>query len=73
MTTERGFTMFDHDRDYQVVLNDEGQYSLWPGDRPVPSGWNPDGFTGPKADCLSHIARVWTDLRPASLRAAMEA
>lgn len=50
-----------------VVVNDEGQHSLWPADRPVPGGWTPV-FTGPVERCLEHVAEHWTDLRPASLR-----
>ncbi|MEU1885312.1 AMP-binding protein [Micromonospora rifamycinica] len=50
-----------------VVVNDEGQYSLWPADRPVPGGWTPV-FTGPVEGCLEYVAGHWTDLRPASLR-----
>jgi MbtH protein len=53
---------------YQVVVNDEGQYSIWPVGRENPVGWNDAGFQGLKADCLAYIERVWTDLRPASLR-----
>jgi MbtH protein len=51
-----------------VVVNDEEQYSIWPASRPVPAGWRPGGVTGSKAECLDHIATVWTDMRPASLR-----
>lgn len=58
---------------YQVVLNDEEQYSIWPADRELPSGWRADGTVGPKSECLAHIDRVWTDMRPLSLRRAMEA
>jgi MbtH protein len=58
---------------YQVVRNDEDQYSIWASDLAVPDGWHPDGFTGSKEDCLAHIDRVWTDMRPRSLRLAMDA
>lgn len=58
---------------YQVVLNDEEQYSIWPADRELPSGWRAEGMVGPKSDCLAHIDQVWTDMRPLSLRRAMEA
>lgn len=51
-----------------VVLNDEEQYSIWPADRELPSGWRDEGTRGPKAACLEHIDRVWTDMRPRSLR-----
>jgi uncharacterized protein YbdZ (MbtH family) len=57
---------------YQVVLNDEEQYSIWPADRDLPAGWRPDGTTGPKAGCLAHIDEVWKDMRPLSLRKYME-
>ncbi len=54
---------------YQVVLNEEGQYSIWPEDQKLPLGWRSDGFSGSRADCLAHVEKVWTDMRPASLRA----
>jgi MbtH protein len=68
-------TMDNDDSDtqpYLVVLNDEEQYSIWPADRDLPPGWRGDGFSGLKADCLAHIDEVWTDMRPLSLRRAME-
>jgi MbtH protein len=55
-------------RDYAVVVNHEEQYSIWLADREVPAGWRREGKTGTKVDCLAHIARVWTDMRPLSLR-----
>jgi MbtH protein len=51
-----------------VVVNDEEQYSLWPADRRPPTGWRDAGVSGPKAECLEYIERVWTDMRPLSLR-----
>jgi MbtH protein len=59
------------DRSYQVVFNDEEQYSIWPADRELPAGWQAEGTTGPKSDCLAHIEQIWTDMRPRSLRVAM--
>ena len=56
---------------YTVVRNDEEQYSIWPVTRAVPAGWHEVGTTGPRQDCLDHIDRVWTDMRPLSLRRAM--
>lgn len=55
-------------RTYTVVINDEEQYSIWLADREIPSGWRTVGRTGPKAECLSYIESVWTDMRPLSLR-----
>lgn len=53
---------------YVVVINDEEQYSIWPADKDLPAGWRAEGMEGPKSDCLDHIERVWTDMRPASIR-----
>jgi myxalamid-type nonribosomal peptide synthetase MxaA len=55
-----------------VVRNDEEQYSVWRADREPPAGWHPTGFRGPRDACLEHIATVWTDMRPLSLRRAMD-
>ena len=62
----------DDTQTYLVVLNDEEQYSIWPAGRDIPPGWRTDGCSGSKADCLAHIDEVWTDMRPLSLRRAME-
>ncbi len=65
----------DSDEDttiYRVVVNHEEQYSIWPADRENPLGWRDDGTVGTKAECLAHIKEVWTDMRPLSLRKAME-
>jgi MbtH protein len=61
----------DDDAIFLTVTNEEAQYSIWPEARPLPGGWTATGFKGPKALCLAHIEEVWTDMRPASLRAAM--
>jgi MbtH protein len=58
----------DDDRKYCVVRNDEDQYSIWPDDRAPPAGWTAQAVAGTKAECLGHIERTWTDLRPLSLR-----
>jgi MbtH protein len=57
---------------YKVVVNHEEQYSIWPADRKNAPGWNDEGTTGLKAECLAHIDKVWTDMRPLSLRKKME-
>jgi MbtH protein len=53
---------------YRAVVNHEEQYSIWPVDRELPLGWSDAGFQGPKAEVLAHIEKVWTDMRPLSLR-----
>lgn len=56
---------------YQVVLNDEEQYSIWPSGREIPLGWREAGKSGTKPECLAYIEQVWTDMRPLSLRKRM--
>jgi len=55
-----------------VVRNAEEQYSIWVAERAVPQGWEKVGKIGTKAECLAYIDEVWTDMRPLSLRRAME-
>jgi MbtH protein len=57
---------------YNVVVNDEEQYSIWPADRENALGWRAAGKSGPKAECLAYIKEVWTDMRPLSLRKKMD-
>ncbi len=56
---------------YQVVLNDEEQYSIWLDQRELPNGWRPEGTVGTREECLAHIDEVWSDMRPLSLRIHM--
>ncbi|MEV6596755.1 MbtH family NRPS accessory protein [Actinoplanes sp. NPDC051346] len=53
---------------YLVVVNDEGQYSIWPQHRDLPEGWYAEGTSGLQDVCLARVAAVWTDMRPASVR-----
>lgn len=63
----------DEDIKYQVLVNDEEQYSLWPADQEIPAGWRTTGPQGSKQDCLDYVDEVWTDMRPRSLRERMAA
>ena len=62
----------DENDSYLALINDEGQYSLWPDWIAVPAGWRrafgPDG----RQACLQYIEENWADMRPKSLVAAME-
>lgn len=57
----------DDDADYLVLVNDEGQYSLWPDALDVPAGWSPVGTKAKRQVCLTWIDANWTDMRPKSL------
>ena len=59
------------EKQLNVVVNDEEQYSIWPVDREIPLGWRAVGKSGLKAECLAYIEEVWTDMRPLSLRRVM--
>tara|TARA_Y100001934_G_C11564851_1_gene411649 strand:- start:224 stop:439 length:216 start_codon:yes stop_codon:yes gene_type:complete len=53
---------------YLVVISEEGRYSIWPDFKEIPWGWKAEGTSGTKQECLDHIGKVWTDMRPLSLR-----
>ncbi len=57
---------------FNVVVNHEQQYSIWPDYKDIPKGWQAVGKTGNKKECLQYIEEVWTDMRPLSLQKAME-
>jgi MbtH protein len=63
----------DNDGTFFALVNDEGQYSLWPTFADVPDGWRVVYGQGSRDACLSYIEAEWTDMRPKSLIAAMEA
>ncbi len=61
----------DDGRVWCVVLNHEEQYSIWPAERELPAGWREEGQRGTRTECLDHIEKVWTDMRPLSVRKHM--
>ena len=65
---------FDREGETFIVLvNHEEQYSIWPHWKPVPGGWSVvDGVSGDKKTVLEYVDRVWTDMRPLSLRKWMD-
>ncbi|KRV49167.1 protein mbtH [Wenjunlia vitaminophila] len=60
----------DPNADYLVLVNAEGQHSLWPASAQVPAGWEvTHGPTG-RQDCLEFVEGSWRDMRPATLIAS---
>lgn len=57
------------DAAFLVLVNAEGQHSLWPEFAAVPPGWTavhgPDG----RAGCLAYVTAHWTDMRPRTVAA----
>ncbi len=60
----------DENGTFHVLVNDEGQHSLWPAFIDVPSGWRITFGEATRRACLDHVEEQWTDLRPKSLVAA---
>lgn len=45
---------------------------MWPDGRELPKGWEAVGVTGTQQECLDHIEKVWTDMRPKSMREKLD-
>ena len=57
----------DADGRYLVLVNDEGQHSLWPAHLATPPGWRQAFGAAARQDCLDYVDEHWTDMRPTSL------
>lgn len=62
----------DPDGKYLVLVNDEGQYSLWPSFAEVPAGWTIALEETDRQSALDFVEKEWTDMRPNSLIRDME-
>ncbi|WP_410658125.1 MbtH family protein [Amycolatopsis sp. lyj-112] len=61
----------DPEGSYLVLVNDEGQHSLWPSFVDPPAGWTVALRDAPREAALAYVNEHWTDLRPLSLVRAM--
>jgi MbtH protein len=57
----------DPDALYHVLVNAEGQYSLWPAFCEVPAGWEPVHGAAGRQECVEYVESHWTDMRPRTL------
>ncbi|MGW1230841.1 MbtH family protein [Streptomyces sp. NPDC001478] len=62
----------DPDGRFLVLVNDEGQHSLWPSFAQVPGGWTVAFPENTRAACVEYVEANWTDLRPRSLVTPVE-
>lgn len=62
----------DAEGSFYVLVNDEGQHSLWPTFADVPEGWSIAFGESDRQSCLDYVEEHWTDMRPKSLIRAME-
>ncbi|MFI6318517.1 MbtH family protein [Nonomuraea sp. NPDC050556] len=59
---------FDNeDGSFLVLVNDEGQHSIWPSFAEVPLGWTRVHGEVGRQECLAYVEANWTDIRPKSL------
>ncbi|GGQ10562.1 protein mbtH [Streptomyces mutabilis] len=63
----------DADGRFLVLVNDEGQHSLWPSFAQVPGGWTTVFGEDSRDACLAFVEANWTDMRPRSLARSMDA
>ncbi|RFU84399.1 hypothetical protein DY218_22310 [Streptomyces triticagri] len=56
--------------DWTVVVNGDGQYSVWDAARALPRGWHAVGQPDTREACLDRIAGLWPDPRPQLQRGA---
>ncbi|MGW1957797.1 MbtH family protein [Streptomyces sp. NPDC001920] len=63
----------DNEGRFLVLVNDEGQHSLWPSFAAVPGGWTVAFEENSRDACLAYVESHWTDLRPRSLAASQDA
>ena len=61
----------DEDGTFLVLVNSEGQHSLWPARFDLPAGWTQVFGPGGRPAALAYIEDAWTDIRPASLAAGV--
>jgi uncharacterized protein YbdZ (MbtH family) len=60
------------DGSFCVLVNGEGQHSLWPDFVEIPAGWTSSFGPDTREACLDYVEAHWTDMRPNSLIKAMQ-
>ncbi|WP_327110319.1 MbtH family NRPS accessory protein [Nocardia sp. NBC_01730] len=63
---------FDDDAaKFYVLINEEGEHSLWPVVAAAPGGWTIAYGAADRKSCLRYVETHWVDMRPKSLIEAM--
>lgn len=60
------------DGTYHVLVNEEGQHSLWPTFAEIPKGWSVALPAADRKTAIDYVDEHWTDMRPLSLVRAMD-
>ncbi|KUI99568.1 MbtH family protein [Vibrio sp. MEBiC08052] len=53
----------DPENQFLVLINQCGQYSLWPEFKQAPSGWKNTFGPSDKQRCIAYIEAHWQDIR----------
>lgn len=53
--------------DFEVLVNDENQHSLWPSFVAIPLGWKSVHGPATRSECLRYVEDNWKNIRPKSL------
>jgi MbtH protein len=54
----------DQGGDFVVLVNHQGQHSLWPAAAVIPAGWSIACEQNGRQACIEYIDKNWTDMRP---------
>ncbi|MGJ5180019.1 MbtH family protein [Bradyrhizobium oligotrophicum] len=49
---------------FVVLINDQGQHSLWPAALETPAGWSAVHAQSSRQACVEYIDANWTDMLP---------
>jgi MbtH protein len=49
---------------FVVLINNQGQHSLWPAPAEIPAGWSIACERSSREACIEYIGENWTDMRP---------
>jgi MbtH protein len=49
---------------FVVLINDQGQHSLWPAATEIPAGWSIAYQPNGRQACIDYVDKSWTDMRP---------
>ncbi|TLG75095.1 MbtH family protein [Methylocystis sp. B8] len=60
----------DESLTFLVLVNSQGQHSLWPTFAQEPRGWRRLFGPSERSACLKFVDEHWIDMRPGSLRDA---
>jgi MbtH protein len=54
----------EQDGAFVVLINDQGQHSLWPAAADIPAGWSIACEQNGRQACIEYISKHWTNMRP---------